>query len=292
MGKVTAAIYGGGPFYSGGKEVIDDLKGSGFTTVIAWSVHVSTSGDLIYNDPPAIVSGGSYVGDSKWPGRLADLKKGGSVNRLLFSVGSGAPGDFQNIQSLIRSQGTGPESILYQNFKALKEAIPAIDGIDLDDEDLYDQETVVAFSQMLHALGYQVTFCPYTFPEFWVDCLYALNTATPGLVTGFNLQCYSGGAGNDPATWIEAISSRMGSGFDAAGFVFPGLWCRNGQGCSDGQCPDEIAAQFASWQSDGIQGGFIWLYDDVQKCATSGACSGGPMGAAAYAQAIVSSLQG
>jgi hypothetical protein len=290
MGNLMTAVYGGGPFYTGGQPVIDDLKNSGFTTVVAWAVHVNSGGDLIYNDP-TIVSNGQYVGDSSWPGLLANLKQGGSVNRLLFSIGGWGTGDFENIQALIKSQGTGPNSILYQNFQALKQAIPSIDGIDLDDESLYDQDTTVQFCQMLYGLGYQVTFCPYTMTQFWVNSLYALNSQTPGLVTGFNLQCYAGGAGNDPQDWINAIQAKMGPDFDAAGFVFPGLWCRNGDGCDQGDCPDSITSQFKAWKPDGIQGGFIWLYDDIQKCENSGTCSGS-MGTAAYASAIVQGLQG
>jgi hypothetical protein len=288
MNQINAAIYGGGPFYSGGQAVVDDLKGSGFTTVIAWSVHVSTNGDLVYNDP-TIVSKGQYVGDSGWPGLLANLKQGGSVNRLLFSVGSGGVEDFHHIQNLINTEGTGPGSILYQNFKALKDAIPDIDAIDLDDEDLNDSATTVAFSRMLHTIGYEVTFCPYTNTDFWVGCLHTLNSKTPNLVTAFNLQCYAGGEGNHPQDWIDAIAARMGSGFDAKGFVYPGLWSADGGSCDNINCPDDIASQFANWKSTGVQGGFMWLYDDIQKCEGTQTCSP-PANTAGYAHAIINGL--
>ncbi len=288
MSDLTTSIYGGGPFYSGGEAVIDDLKGSGFTTVVAWAVHVNQNGDLIFNDP-TIVSDGKYVGDSGWPSRLANLKQGGSVNRLLFSIGGWGVQDFPNIQSLIQSQGTGPGSILYKSFAALKSEIPTIDGIDLDDETLYDQSTTVQFSQMLNTLGYMVTFCPYTDTDFWVNCLYELNSKNPNAVTGFNLQCYAGGAGNDPQTWISAIQDKMESDFDAEWFVFPGLWCRHGNRCVEGDCPDDITRQFAAWKPEGMRGGFIWLYDDIQKCEDSGVCPGS-MKTAAYAGAVVKGL--
>jgi hypothetical protein len=292
MSSITTAIYGGGPFYSGGTSVINDIKGSGFTTVVAWALHVNPSGDLIFNDP-TIVSDGAYIGDAGWPELLASLKQGEtSVNRLLFSIGGWEVGDFPNIQSLIQSQGTGSDSILYKNFQALKNAIPTIDGIDLDDETLYDQNTTVAFSQMLNTLGYEVTFCPYGNTGFWVDCLYALNSQTPDLVTGFNLQCYAGGGNNTPQPWIDAIAQKMGSDFPAASFVSPGLWCRHGASCAEDNCPSDITSQFAGWKSSGIQGGFIWLYDDIQKCEGSQACgSGVSMNAAAYANAIAQGLQ-
>jgi len=290
MSNITATIYGGGSFYSGGQTVVDDLKSSGFTTVIAWAVHVEANGDLVYNDPPPIVGNGKYIGDSKWPGCLANLKQGGSVNRLLFSIGGWGVRDFSNIHQL----GTGPDSILYRNFKALKDAIPAIDGIDLDDEESpYNKETIVGFSQMLHTLGCQVTFCPYNNQDFWINCLYALNSKTPDLVTGFNLQCYAGGAGNDPQVWINAIKQKMGPRFPAAAFVYPGLACRSkdqDKRCMQGDCPDDITSKLKRWKSTGIQGGFIWLYDDIQKCSDSGSCPG-RMDTAAYAGAILKALQ-
>src|SRR3954447_22412735 len=54
-----SGVYGGGPFYQGGQAVMDDLRNSGFTTVMLWSIHVHSNGDLYYNDT-LIVSGGTY----------------------------------------------------------------------------------------------------------------------------------------------------------------------------------------------------------------------------------------
>jgi hypothetical protein len=261
------------------------------TTVVAWSVHVNPNGDLVFNDP-TIVSNGAYVGGAAWPIAMASLKQDPtSIQRLIFSVGAGGVEDFHHIQQLIHEQGTGPNSILYRNFAALKSAIPVIDAIDFDDEDLWDSDTTVPFAEMLHGLGYEVTFCPYVKIEFWVDCLQRLNGASPNLVTAFNLQCYAGGAGNDPGEWIDAIKNAMGPEFPAARFVRPGLWCANSPpSCSEGQCPDSIQATFVGWRDLGISGGWIWLLDDVVKCRDSGSCSGQLMGTAAYAQAIARGL--
>jgi len=290
MTAIDAGIYGGGPLYSQGDALIDELRSSGMTTIVAWALHVHENGDLVFNDV-AIVSGGAYVGAAGWPAELARLKESPtSVERLLFSVGGWGVDDFPNIQRLIHEQGTGPTSVLYRNFAALKTTIPTIDAIDFDDETLYDGDTTVAFASMLHTLGYGVTFCPYTMSDFWVACLKKLNTATPDLVVGFNLQCYAGGAGNTPGPWIDAVADAMGSDFDAAGFVLPGLWCANGEDCSDGQCPDSIEQTFKAWQSSKIRGGWIWMLDDLLKCESSGACSGGPMDVAAYANAIVNGM--
>ena len=290
MSSIDAGIYGGGPLYSGGQPLMDQLRASGMTTIVAWSVHVGSDGDLVFNDPP-IVQDGEYVGDADWPAQLASLKKAPtSVTRLLFSVGAGGVEDFTHIQELIQEHGTGPDSILHRNFAALKEAIPEIDGIDFDDEDLYDEDTTVAFAEMLNGIGYEVTFCPYSDMDFWTACLRRLNEGSPGLVTTFNLQCYSGGSGNAPGPWIDAIKAAMGEGFDAEGMVKPGLWCANGPDCADGDCPDSIQQTLAGWQDTGIEGGWIWLLDDVLKCESSGSCSGGPMGVDAYAAAITGGL--
>lgn len=291
--SITSAVYCWEDLYSGGQPVIDNIKASGFSTVLAWSVHVSaTNADLTLNDT-LIVTDGTYVGDSSWPGLLAQLKTGTtSVNRLLFSVGSGGgPTDFTNIQTLITRFGTGSDSPLYKNFAKLLEVIPSIDGIDFDDEDLYDQDTIVQFALMLKAIGYQqITFCPYTDMSFWAGCLKELQAEAPGLVTAYNLQCYAGGGGNVYALpqWIDSIAPVLGPG--AAHFILPGLWSRNGTGCASGECPDQMQTQYAGWKSLGIGGGFIWRYDDIIDCENSGSCSGGPITPAAYAGAIINGL--
>jgi hypothetical protein len=286
MSAIDTCIYGGDPLYSGGQEVIDGLRESGMTTVVAGSLHVESSGDLVFNRTP-IVSEGKYVGEKTRPARLSSLKQAPtSVTRLSFSVGGDGKPDFHNVQQL----GTGTESILYRNFEALKSAIPAIDSIDFDDEDLMEAETTVAFARMLHHLGCTVTFCPFYSPEFWADCLKELNDTTPGLVTGFNLQCYAGGAKNTPGPWIKEIARVMGRDFDAKGFVRPGLRCRRGNRCTEGECPDSIERKFHDWSSSGIQGGWIWRLDWLLKCQKSGACSGQSMDVAAYAKAIAAGL--
>ena len=285
MSAIEAAIYCGGPLYIGGTPIIEDLKASGFTTVIGWALHVGSNGDLSFNDT-VIVSGGHYIGSPGWPARLANLKKGTTgVNRLLLSVGGAGVQDFENIGTLM-----GHGAILLDNFQALKSAIPAVDGIDLDDEELpFNRNTVITFSQMLGFIGYQVTFCPYRDPDDWIACLEALGGATPNPVTGINLQCYAGGTGQDPGTWAQAISAAMGwTPSQGEAFVCPGLWCLNPLG---GGCPGALQTRFSQWQSSGITSGFIWLYDDILNYEESGFCQG-PMDTLAYAQAVLQGLGG
>lgn len=297
MSVPRAGIYGGGPLYSDGEPLIDELRASGFTDVIAWALHVNLSdedpsqnGDLVFNDK-LLVHDRQYVGDPAFPGMLARLKESPtSVDRLLLSVGGAPPWvkDFATIQTLIGEGAQKPGGILYDNFQVLRAEFPMIDAIDFDAEDAYDQPSLVAFAQMLHAQGWGVTFCPYEGIPFWVGCLTALNTQeTPDLVTAFNLQCYDGGGSNNPADWVSAVAAAMPSGFDANGFVAPGLWCRHDDSCAEGDCPDAMTTKLSGW---GSNAGWVWLLDDVIHCQGSTVCAPGGTTAHDYAQAILAGV--
>lgn len=258
----SSAIFGGGPFYSGGTATMNALRSSGYSTVMLWCIHVdATTGDLIYNDQ-RIVSGGAYVGNSAWPSQLATLKTAPtSVSRIEVSVSSWGVNDFQAIQQLMNNYGTNTTSILYKNFKALKTATGA-DAIDYDDETLYDVTTAVKFGQMLAGMGYKVTLCPYSMPSFWQG---VYNQLGRNIVDAIYLQCYAGGGGNDPATWNSYFSGIK---------VQPGMWCRNGAGCASGNTAAEVQSQMTTWRSSaGIPGGFMWLYDDMLSCTSGGTAS-------------------
>ncbi len=256
----SSTIFGGGPFYTGGYTVMNTLRASGYTTVMLWTIHVDAStGNLIYNDQ-LVVANGAYVGTPAWTNQLKTLKVAPtSVNRIEWSVASAPSGgnDFQNIQTLMNTYGTNTGSILYRNFLALKNATGA-DAIDYDDEALYDVATAVKFGQMLSSLGYKVTLCPYTNPSFWQSTYSQLGT---GIVDRVYLQCYDGGAGNDPATWNNYFPGTK---------VIPGMWCLH-NGCSQGSSATDVQAQMTAWRSSAnIPGGFMWLYDDMLSCSVGG----------------------
>ncbi|NVI98859.1 discoidin domain-containing protein [Myxococcus sp. AM009] len=276
-----SAIYGGGPFYSGGTAVMNDLRGSGFTTVILWSFHIEENGDLIYNDIP-VVKNGAYMGDPAWPARLATLKTAPtSVNRIEVSTGAWGVPDFERMSRLVNGTapgcgttivcGTGTHSILYRNFQALKTATGA-DAVNFDDESAYDLAPTTAFSQMLIGMGYKITFAPYTQQTFWRNLKNNLGSA----VDRIYLQVYAGGAGNNPASWNTAMGMT----------VAPGLWSRHGSGCASGDSPSVVQTRMSNWKaSAGISGGFMWLYDDIQKCSAQGT-------SAQYAAAINTAVSG
>ena len=296
MTTTNLAIYGGGPLGAESLAAnLDDLRGSGFTTVILWSFHVAANGDLAFNDTQGVVSGGVYGGAASWPAQVAALKApGSSVTSVWASVGAGGVSDFTHVAALIAQEGIGPDSILYRNFAALRAAftvdgVCAIDGIDFDDEDLLDVDVLVQFATLLFGLGFQITFCPYNAPSIWVKALATLANAGH-LVSWFNLQAYAGGFGNDPRQWIDAVATVVGTE-RAAQFIVPGLWCYHGQSDEDSRCPSSVQSQFASYQAagDGLSGGFLWLYDDVLRFQHDNPCAT-PATTAGYAAAIAAGL--
>jgi hypothetical protein len=255
MGSIHASaqtgytgIFGGGPFYKNSAANITEIENSGFTEAIVWSVEVSSTGDLNFNGEFPLTSGGVYVGNATWPdfpAQMAQLKQG-TVKRVTFSIGSSNVGDWQDITSLVEAQGTGPSSILYQDFAALKAAIPALDAIDFDDENSFNSPTTIQFGVMLGQLGYHVMPDAFDDASYWTNVVSQINTQLPGTVDGVHLQAYAGGSGNNPCE---------GWNFGSVP-VFPGLW-----DASD--TPSQVETIMAGWHSQcGIIGGFMWLYDD------------------------------
>ena len=176
---------------------------------------------------------------------MAVLKQG-TVKRVTFSIGSSNVGDWQDVTALVNSQGTGMDSILYKNFAALKAAIPALDALDFDDENSYNTPTTVAFGVMLGGLGYHVNPDPFTNNSYWINVVAQINAQLPGTVDGVHLQAYAGGAGNNPC---------VGWNFGSVP-VWPGLWDLN-------DSPSQVQTIMSGWNNQcGINGGFMWLYDD------------------------------
>jgi len=222
---------------------MDAVRASGYTTVILWTLHINSNADLIF-DSPLLVSNGVYVGASTWPAQLATLKQAPtSVNRIEVCVGSAGPNDFATIKTLIAQSGTGSGTTLYKNFVALKAATGA-DAIDFDDEQEYDVTSMVQFAQMLSTIGYKVTLCPYTNTSFWQTVKSQLGS----IVDRVYLQCYEGGAGNNPATWNTLFGGLK---------VMPGLESPNSTFA-------QVQSKMSSWESvNGVPGGFMWYYDSM-----------------------------
>jgi hypothetical protein len=241
-------IFGGGPFYKNAANNITEIENSGFTEAIVWSVEVNSVGDLNFNGEFPLTSAGVYVGNqthSDFASNMALLKQG-KVKRVTFSIGSSNVGDWQDITALVNAQGTGPTSILYKDFAALKAAIPALDAIDFDDENSFNTPTTIAFGVMLGQLGYHVAPDAFDDSSYWTNVVSQINAQLPGTVDGVHLQAYAGGSGNNPC---------QGWNFGSVP-VWPGLWDAD-------DTPSQVESIMAGWHTQcGITGGFMWLYDD------------------------------
>lgn len=250
-------ILGGGPTYKTDINNVKELKKSGFTELLVWSVEVKDNGDLNLNGEFALTSNGKYIGDQTWPKFAHNLQslKSGKVQRVTLSIGSSNVGDFQNLKALVDSQGTGHKSILYKDFAALAKKLP-VDAIDLNDENSYDGESTIKFALMLGGLGYHVTINAYTNNSYWTSLVSQINTQMPGLVDGVHLQTYAGGAGNSPcANWNFGDVP-----------VFPGV--SDQHSAPPYSTPAQAQTRLKTWHDQcGITGAWLWIYDEIDGTA-------------------------
>ena len=240
----TVGIYVDGQYYAPTTASQNIARSSGYTSLFLFTTNIETTGNIT-GFGATLCQNGSYTGDPTWGAKLSACKAApSSVNRIEICIGSAGSQAFNNIRSLIAAQGTGSGSILYRNFLALKNATGA-DAIQFDDETTYDVNSMVAFGNMLAAIGLKVTLCPYTQQAFWVN----VKSQLGGNVDAIYLQCYDGGAGNDPGNWINAFG-----GFK----VTPGLW-------GNTETTASATAKMQTWRNNlGIPGGFMWLNGTMQ----------------------------
>jgi hypothetical protein len=217
---------------------ISGLRASGFTTMVVFAMSVSTNGDFNYGGQ-TICSEGAYVGPSNWGSLLSQcLTAPSSVTRIEMCLGGAGDTSWANIKSLIAANGTNSSTVLYQNLSALKNAL-GINAIDSDDESTYDSGSAISFGQMCGAVGMKMTLCPYTDSGYWA----AVKSGLGSEVDYIYLQCYSGGAGNDPATWASSLGVP-------ASQIVPGYW--------DYERNTTFLTNMMTWAGEGSTGGFFW----------------------------------
>lgn len=256
----NSAIYACGHIRRDREKAIPALKNSGYTTAIIFNVTVEKDGTLTTdydwgNQRPAEAGGiickdGKYVFGEYQPHFADDVKSllqaPTSISRIEFCIGGWGNGSYGNVRNLVNNLGTGEGSILYRNFKALKEAIPEVVAINNDQEQDYDVASVTAFHKMLAAIGYKTTIAPYTQKAFWQQLVANLN-ADSQICDLVYLQTYGGGAGNNPNDWKVFGNIPMYVGYD-------------------NESNNDIAAmssRFTAWRDNaGAKGGFIWNFNN------------------------------
>jgi hypothetical protein len=252
-----SGIYICGYFRRDRTKTVTALKASGFTFGILFNVHVETDGTLT-TDGEVICKDGQYVFDKAQINYVDDvnslLSGNTSLLRLEYCIGGWGNHAYKNVSDLVKAQGVGTSSILYRNFKALKDAIPAVIAVNNDIEHDYEADTQAQFHIMLYDIGFKTTIAPYTSRSYWDSFVSKIETARPGAVDRNYLQCYGGGGGNDPKNWKIANLPVYGSRDIEAN---PGL------------THQEIVNTMTNWKNDaGIVGGFYWNYNydrDLKK---------------------------
>ncbi len=247
--QVVSGVYVGGHIRRNRPSTISTLRNSGFTYVILFNVHVESDGTLT-TDGETIVKDGKYVFAKTQPHYqedVANLKTAPtSIQRLEICIGGWGNTSYDNIKNLVKSDGTTTNSILYKNFKALKEALPGIDAVNNDDEHCYDVETASKFHIMMHKLGYNTTLAPYTNKSFWTNLCSKIHASRPWAVDRIMVQCYDGGAYNNPSDWN-----------------FNGCKTRHAGRTNYQTDMNTSIKQMETWMNSGAaSGGFVWVYND------------------------------
>jgi hypothetical protein len=276
------AIYtGGDPYSSTIATLFTEIQSASYTTAVLWAAHVDCAGNIAMNDN-YIAAGGVFIQNAQpWADLVNGLRQG-TVTRVELSLG-GDQSTFANIQNLIQEYGIGTKNPLYNNLQVLQQVL-SLDAIDYDDESQYDANSSEQLAQMCVNLGMKVTICPYTYESYWVNLVTSINAANPGTVDAVYLQCYDGGAGNDPVTWSQYFAS---TGLT----ITPGLWAVHGSSCESGSTAADVQSQMASWAQEAasnqtsLAGGFMFCGTDIQSCTAGGT-------EAEYANAIIQGLAG
>ena len=251
--REVSGIYCGGHIRRGRPGTITKLRNSGFTYVILFNVDVKPDGTLT-TDGDTICYRGEYVFQKTNPyyqQDIANLKtEPTSITRVEICIGGWGNGSYGNIRNLINANGTGSNTMLYKNFRALKQAVPEIDAVNNDTEQDYDADSAAKFHLMMYRLGYKTTFAPYTAYNYWTSLNNKIRAQEPDAVDRVMVQCYDGGAYNlnQVGSWnFTGVSERH-----------PGLL-----DYSNDWSVERNLAQFQSWKDEGVAtGGFVWLYND------------------------------
>lgn len=246
----VSSVYVGGHIRRERPGTITKLRNSGFQTVILFNVHVDTDGTLM-TDGETICKDGVYVFNKTQPNYVNDIKnlkkEPTGVERIEICIGGWGNDSYKHIKDLIDRDGTGEETILYRNFKALHDMIPEIDAVNNDQEQDYDANNTIKFHKMMHSLGWKTTIAPYTNKSFW-------QTVATGLkrygLDRILIQCYDGGAGNVnyARDWHLLSDVPLHAGL----LHYGNDWNMNTN-----------RSMFEMWRDQHeVTGGFVWVYND------------------------------
>ncbi|MVT12141.1 hypothetical protein [Chitinophaga tropicalis] len=262
--------------YPGDDATYDTLKRSGFTTIILSSFWIRSNGDVYSGDDNVnpIIHDGKFVGSREWLKRVASLKKSKtSVTRIEFLLEgrwyNQPPNtydfilDWYNPSKTVSgiATGTGVNSTLYNIAKVLKEEL-AVDAVCIDDESVYDSESIIQLGKMFGQLDLHMTLCPFRNYDYWKRII---TGSEKGLIDAVYVQCYDGGRNNNPGVWAKNLETSIP--------VYPIFLCRGSfSTCTsadrhNARNPAEILSDMTRFKKDyaDLKGGAIWQMADVKS---------------------------
>ncbi len=120
-----------------------------------------------------------------------------------------------------------------------------IDGVNNDDEHCYNVDTAVRFHRMMNDMGLKTSIAPYMNKSFWSSLSTQLGSGICNLIM---VQCYDGGAGNDPKDWHLNGAPVHGGRFHYQ---------------DESLSASHHAGVMQNWKNNsGATGGFFWVYND------------------------------
>lgn len=277
MTNPIVAVYAGDPLNPANiSNNAEQVKISRWTTIILSFLHFSPDCAMMaFNNFPIMNVGEVMDWAKNWNEPLRQLLEGGTVRKLYVSFGGGeGVFDFTRLRDAYRFYGnTFTGTPVDYNLRALRKNFPAITGIDMDIEECWDEESFVAFCQLVVGLGYEISFGTYgefdvrgTMCPFYINCLQKIEQSSwgKGAVKSFNLQSYwADGMGSPPTVWAEKIKEAL-PGFNTDRFITVGCEAKYFDNRWKGYCPNivESTVEYYLGHSKGcVNGGFIWNFD-------------------------------
>jgi hypothetical protein len=294
FGPVDLAVYAGDALNPA--EIADNLhdtKLAGWTTILLGLFHVGEGGGPIFFNNLAAIDIEVTEFFKGWQKPLNELLEERIVRRIYASFGGGDPvRDFSTIANIYYTNNHSFfHTPLEFNLKKLREAFPAITGIDMDVEEAYDRPSFIAFCQFVRGMGFDISFCPFGHYEldggqfiFWIKCLQEIEQSSwgKGAVKCFNLQCYWDATYgvSPPEVWAYQIKKLLPD-FNTEQFINIGCWARfyNDKNSSwEKSCPSDVQETVAAYKERGkgsVGGAFIWTLDYIlQTSRNPSGCNG------------------
>ncbi len=277
---------GGMPGTSIMSDLLTAIAQSTYNTVVLWSAHVDSAGNIGLNGVPIVANGVFDSNQQNWANAVTALKTnpGTTINRIELSLGSGAQDDttFANIKALIQKYPEMETNPVYLNLVALQKAL-TLDAIDYDDENEYDLNSSRILAGWCVSLGMKVTVCPYTNAGYWGSLITAINSENgENAVDAIYLQSYQD-LDNDPAQWNAQLEAE-----GVPIFVSAGSWATHYETgtttCTTSTTATEVEQLLKNWRTRTyLAGGWMYCGTDMLNCPGGGT-------AADYATAITNGL--